>query len=136
MSRTKNICRGDIYYADLSPIIGSEQGGIRPVFIIQNDVGNRYSPTVIIAAITSRPKKSLPTHVDIGRTKGILKSSVVLLEQLRTIDRRRLLDCLGSVPTETIEQIDIALKISVGLAPALLYSEGGSPCRKLPLSKT
>ncbi|MEG0050417.1 MAG: type II toxin-antitoxin system PemK/MazF family toxin [Clostridia bacterium] len=115
--------RGDIYYADLSPAVGSEQNGIRPVCVLQNDIGNRYSPTVIVAAVTSSPKKPLPTHVDIGQTKGILKSSVVLLEQLRTIDRSRLRQRIGRVRRETLSQIDEALKISVGLAPAFSQSK-------------
>lgn len=112
------ILRGELYYADLSPTVGSEQGGIRPILILQNDVGNRHSPTIIVAAVTASPKKPLPTHVAIGSTKGISKSSVVLLEQLRTIDRSRLGSYIGRVSGESLSQIDEALKISVGLAPA------------------
>ena len=93
-----NIKRGDIYYADLSPVVGSEQGGLRPVLIIQNDVGNKYSPTVIAAAITSRMEKSkLPTHIDLYAEKvGLAKDSVVLLEQVRTIDKQRLKEKMGT----------------------------------------
>lgn len=114
-----DIYRGEVYFADLSPVIGSEQGGIRPVLVLQNNIGNRYSPTIIVAAITARYKKSLPTHVAIGGAKGISKNSMVLLEQLRTIDRTRLGGYIGKVSGESLFQIDEALKISVGLAPAL-----------------
>ena len=91
--------RGDIYYADLSPVVGSEQGGIRPVLIVQNDIGNRYSPTVIAAAITSqREKAKLPTHIEVcGESCGLAKNSVVLLEQIRTIDKRRLKEHMGTL---------------------------------------
>lgn len=112
-----NIRRGDIYYADLRPVIGSEQGGIRPVLIIQNDVGNRHSPTVICAAITSKMNKAkLPTHVEIeaGRYQ-IVKDSVILLEQLRTIDKKRLKDWVCHVDYELLERVDKALKISLEL---------------------
>lgn len=112
------IYRGELYFADLSPVIGSEQGGVRPVLALQNNIGNRYSPTIIVAAITAQYKKPLPTHVPIGGTKGINKSSVVLLEQLRTIDRTRLGGYIGRVNGENLSQIDEALKIGVGLAPA------------------
>ena len=98
--------RGDIYYADLSPVVGSEQGGIRPVLIIQNDVGNRYSPTVICAAITSRMNKAkLPTHIEIdSRRCQIMKDSVILLEQIRTIDKQRLKDMIGHLDKEQNEK--------------------------------
>lgn len=111
--------RGEIYYADLSPVVGSEQGGIRPVLIVQNDVGNRYSPTVIAAAITSkRSKAKLPTHIDIRAEEcGLTKDSVVLLEQIRTIDKQRLKSCVGLLPAETLEAVDTALKVSFGLIP-------------------
>ena len=111
--------RGDIYYADLSPVVGSEQGGIRPVLMIQNDVGNRYSPTVIAAAITSQcGKAKLPTHISVpAAVCGLTKDSVVLLEQIRTIDKRRLRDCMGEVPAELMKQVDHALEISFGLIP-------------------
>lgn len=109
--------RGDIYYADLSPVIGSEQGGIRPVLILQNDTGNKYSPTVIIAAITSRINKAkLPTHVEISSEEyGLSKDSVILLEQVRTIDKRRLKDKIGHISDELMEQVNNGLKISLGL---------------------
>ena len=112
-----NIKRGDIYYADLSPVVGSEQGGIRPVLIVQNDVGNRYSPTVIAAAITSRQSKTkLPTHIPIEATGcGLTKDSVVLLEQIRTLDKRRLKEKMGSVDHRAMKEINQALSVSFGL---------------------
>jgi len=115
--RTVNIKRGDIYYADLSPVVGSEQGGIRPVLIVQNDVGNRYSPTVIAAAITSRMGKTkLPTHIDIYADRvGLAKDSVVLLEQVRTIDKQRLGEKMGHLDAETMNAVDDAISISLGL---------------------
>jgi mRNA interferase MazF len=111
------IKRGDIYYADLRPVVGSEQGGIRPVIIIQNDVGNRHSPTVICAAITSKMNKAkLPTHVELDCSKcDIVKDSVILLEQLRTIDKKRLKDKVGHVDGEIIEKVDQALRVSLEL---------------------
>lgn len=116
------IHRGDIFYADLSPCVGSEQGGVRPVLIVQNNMGNRYSPTVIAAAITSRTDKSrLPTHVSIGKSvHGLHKDSTVLLEQIRTIDRIRLKEHIGSLDNTYMEQINEALEISMGLTPAFL----------------
>src|SRR3712207_2727230 len=109
--------RGDIFYADLSPVVGSEQGGIRPVIIIQNDMGNRHSPTVIISAITSQiDKAKLPTHVEISSEEyGLNKDSVVLLEQIRTLDKRRLKEKIGHMSDKDMVQVDRALKISVGL---------------------
>ena len=109
--------RGEIYYADLSPVVGSEQGGIRPVLIVQNDIGNRHSPTVIAAAITSRRDKAkLPTHIDVqAATCGLTKDSVVLLEQIRTLDKRRLKDRMGSLDRPSMHQVDEALQISFGL---------------------
>lgn len=109
--------RGDIYYADLSPVIGSEQGGVRPVVIIQNDVGNRYSPTVIAAAITSQHNKAkLPTHINVGAQGcGLAKDSVVLLEQVRTIDKQRLGEKMGTLDNGAMTQIDKALSVSFGL---------------------
>lgn len=109
--------RGDIYYADLSPVVGSEQGGVRPVLIVQNDVGNRYSPTVIAAAITSQREKSkLPTHIEIdSHTCGLSKDSVVLLEQVRTIDKKRLKERMGRLDDGSMGAIDQALSISFGL---------------------
>ena len=109
--------RGDIYYADLSPVVGSEQGGIRPVLIIQNDVGNRYSPTVICAAITSRMNKAkLPTHMEIdSRRCQIMKDSVILLEQIRTIDKQRLKDMIGHLDKERMRSVDEAIRVSLAL---------------------
>lgn len=114
---TTIVRRGDIYYADLSPVVGSEQGGIRPVIIIQNDIGNRYSPTVIVAAITSQINKAkLPTHVEISSEEyGLNKDSVVLLEQVRTLDKRRLKEKIGRMTDEDMEKVDIALRISLDL---------------------
>ncbi len=111
------IKRGDIYYADLSPVVGSEQGGVRPVLIIQNDVGNKYSPTVIAAAITSKMgKNKLPTHIDISADRvGLQKDSVVLLEQVRTIDKKRLGEKMGHLDAETMTAVNNALGISFGL---------------------
>ena len=112
-----NIKRGDIYYADLSPVIGSEQGGLRPVLIVQNDIGNRYSPTVIAAAITSRMTKSkLPTHIDLtANNVGLAKDSVILLEQIRTIDKRRLREHMGHLDDKQMQQVDDAIAVSFGL---------------------
>ena len=109
--------RGDIYYADLSPVVGSEQGGIRPVLIIQNDIGNKHSPTVICAAITSRMNKAkLPTHVEISsRDYGVVKESVVLLEQIRTIDKQRLKEYVCRVDNKLMKKVDEALLISLML---------------------
>ena len=108
--------RGDIYYADLSPVIGSEQGGVRPVLIIQNDVGNRYSPTVIAAAITSQQEKSnLPTHIKINASCGLAKDSIVLLEQVRTIDKQRLKEKMGALDVPSMDKVDRALSVSFGL---------------------
>lgn len=112
-----NIRRGDIYYADLSPVVGSEQGGVRPVLIVQNDIGNRFSPTVIAAAITSqKDKTNLPTHIELNAGKtGLLKDSVVLLEQVRTIDKHRLKEKMGIVDDNDMYKIDEAIQISLGL---------------------
>ena len=111
------IKRGDVFYADLSPVVGSEQGGVRPVLVIQNDIGNKYSPTVIIAAITSQINKAkLPTHVEItGQEYGLPKDSVILLEQIRTIDKKRLREKVGRFDQEMMNYVDDALNISVGL---------------------
>ena len=112
-----SVKRGDIYYADLSPVIGSEQGGLRPVLIIQNDVGNRYSPTVIAAAITSRMGKTrLPTHIDIYADKvGLAKDSVVLLEQIRTLDKQRLKEKMGHLDDGMMNEVNNAIAVSFGL---------------------
>ena len=114
--------RGDIFYADLSPVIGSEQGGLRPVLIIQNDVGNKYSPTVIAAAITSKTGKTkLPTHIDVLRSEdserdyGLARDSVILLEQIRTIDKRRLKEHMGHLDTITMQKVNTAISVSFGL---------------------
>lgn len=111
------IKRGDIFYADLSPVVGSEQGGIRPVLIIQNNTGNKYSPTTIVAAITSKIRKAkLPTHVELPKgTTKLYKNSVILLEQLRTIDRRRLKEKIDHLDVATMEKVNEALEISLGL---------------------
>lgn len=109
--------RGDIYYADLSPVVGSEQGGVRPVLIVQNDVGNKFSPTVIAAAITSQhDKANLPTHIEVNaENTGLLKDSVVLLEQVRTIDKHRLKEKMGRLDKTSMQQVNQALSISFGL---------------------
>ena len=112
-----SIKRGDIYYADLSPVVGSEQGGLRPVLIIQNDIGNRYSPTVIAAAITSRLSKTrLPTHIDVFADRvGLVKDSVILLEQVRTLDKRRLKEKMGHLDDGVMAEVNRAIAVSVGL---------------------
>ncbi|AQX56323.1 type II toxin-antitoxin system PemK/MazF family toxin [Priestia flexa] len=109
--------RGDVYFADLSPVVGSEQGGVRPVLVIQNDIGNRFSPTVIVAAITAQIQKAkLPTHVEINAKKyGFERDSVILLEQIRTIDKQRLTDKITHLDDEMMDRVDDALQISVGL---------------------
>lgn len=111
------IKRGDIFYADLSPVVGSEQGGLRPVLIIQNDVGNRYSPTVIAAAITSRMGKTrLPTHIDIyAERAGLARDSVILLEQIRTLDKRRLKERMGHLDETVMNRVNAAIAVSFGL---------------------
>ncbi len=111
------IKRGDIFYADLSPVIGSEQGGIRPVLIVQNDIGNKYSPTVIASAITSQINKAkLPTHIELSaKDYGLPKDSVILLEQIRTIDKKRLREKIGHLDDELMEKVNDALTVSFGL---------------------
>lgn len=111
--------RGDIYYADLSPVVGSEQGGVRPVLIVQNNVGNRHSPTVIAAAITSQINKAkMPTHIELGaRSFGLTKDSIVLTEQIRTLDKRRLREKMGSLDEAYMSRVDEALAVSFGLEP-------------------
>ncbi|MBR4745406.1 MAG: type II toxin-antitoxin system PemK/MazF family toxin [Clostridia bacterium] len=118
MVESQEIKRGDLYYADLSPVVGSEQGGIRPVLIIQNDVGNKYSPTVIAAAITSKINKArIPTHIELkSDVYGLPKDSVVLLEQLRTLDKRRLTEKIGKLDALAMANVDTALLISLGFA--------------------
>ncbi|WP_409293196.1 type II toxin-antitoxin system PemK/MazF family toxin [Peribacillus sp. SCS-26] len=109
--------RGDVYFADLSPVVGSEQGGTRPVLVIQNDIGNRFSPTVIVAAITAQIQKAkLPTHVEINAKRyGFERDSVILLEQIRTIDKQRLTDKITHLDDEMMKKVDDALQISLGL---------------------
>lgn len=122
-----SIKRGDIFYADLSPVIGSEQGGLRPVLIIQNDVGNKYSPTVIAAAITSKTGKAkLPTHIEIyAAATGLIKDSVILLEQIRTLDKRRLKEKTGHLTAAKMSEVDNAIAVSLSLmeatAPSVVY---------------
>lgn len=115
-----SVKRGDIFYADLSPVVGSEQGGLRPVLIVQNDVGNKYSPTVIAAAITSQiGKTKLPTHIDVfADTYGLAKDSVILLEQIRTIDKKRLKEKMGHLDDALMSRVDDAISISFGLPSA------------------
>ncbi|KRG09409.1 MULTISPECIES: type II toxin-antitoxin system PemK/MazF family toxin [Bacillaceae] len=112
-----SVKRGDVYFADLSPVVGSEQGGVRPVLVLQNDIGNRFSPTVIIAAITAQIQKAkLPTHVEIDAEKyGFERDSVLLLEQIRTVDKQRLTDKITHLDEEMMEKVDEALQISLGL---------------------
>ena len=112
-----SVKRGEIYYADLSPVVGSEQGGVRPVLIVQNDVGNRHSTTVIAAAITrKREKNRLPTHIELQAEKcGLAKDSIVLLEQIRTIDKKRLKDKTGELDLRSMDKVNTALSISFGL---------------------
>ena len=117
-----SVKRGDIFYADLSPVVGSEQGGVRPVLIVQNDTGNRHSPTVIAAAITSQTGKAkLPTHIELSaRSYGLPKDSVVLLEQIRTLDKKRLREKMGKLVDKLMHQVDSAIAVSFGLHPEQL----------------
>ncbi len=112
-----SVKRGEIYYADLSPVVGSEQGGVRPVLIVQNDMGNKHSPTVIAAAITSqRDKSKLPTHIEVPAQEcGLSKNSIILLEQIRTIDKRRLKEKMGMLDERSMNQVNNALSVSFGL---------------------
>lgn len=113
-----DIKRGELYYADLSPVVGSEQGGVRPVLVVQNDVGNKYSPTVIAAAVTSKINKAkLPTHIELpSNSYGLQKDSVILLEQIRTLDKRRLKERIGELSETTMTRVDKAILISLGFA--------------------
>mgnify|MGYP001102469083 FL=1 len=113
-----DIKRGELYYADLSPVVGSEQGGVRPVLVVQNDVGNKYSPTVIAAAVTSKINKAkLPTHIELpSNSYGLQKDSVILLEQIRTLDKRRLKERIGELNETTMTRVDKAILISLGFA--------------------
>ena len=112
------IKRGELYYADSSPVVGSEQGGIRPVLVVQNDVGNKYSPTVIAAAVTSKINKAkLPTHIELpSESYGLVRDSVILLEQIRTLDKRRLKERIGELNEATMSKVDKAILISLGFA--------------------
>lgn len=135
-----NIKRGDIFYADLSPVVGSEQGGLRPVLIVQNDIGNKYSPTVIAAAITSRMGKTkLPTHIDVSRSLnmgadglGLAKDSVILLEQIRTLDKQRLKEKMGHLDETLMKKVNDAITISFGLTRAENISEQAEIVADLP----
>ena len=111
----RNVRRGDIYHADLDPVFGSEQGGYRPVLVIQNNIGNKYSPTVIVAAITSKEKMKLPTHIAVPEMEGLEKDSVVLLEQLRTLDKRRLENYVCTLDRTEMEKINKAIRRSTGI---------------------
>ena len=117
-----SVKRGDIFYADLSPVVGSEQGGVRPVLIVQNDTGNRHSPTVIAAAITSQTGKArLPTHISLAALScGLPKDSVILLEQIRTLDKRRLRERMGKVDGTVMQRVDAAIAVSFGLSSSRL----------------
>jgi mRNA interferase MazF len=116
-NREQIIKRGELYFADLSPVIGSEQGGVRPVLIVQTDIGNKYSPTVIAAAVTSQINKAkLPTHIELrAGDYGLVKDSVILLEQIRTLDKRRLQERIGVLGTDILQRVNRALLISLGL---------------------
>ena len=120
-----NVRRGDIYYADLSPVVGSEQGGLRPVLIVQNDIGNRYSPTVIAAAITSRTTKNkLPTHIEVYADRnGLVRDSVILLEQIRTLDKTRLREKMGHLDEAAMTRVNEALGVSFGLDSAAVHDD-------------
>jgi mRNA interferase MazF len=120
--------RGDIFYADLSPVVGSEQGGIRPVLIVQNDVGNKFSPTVIAAAITSQKYKTdLPTHIKVNADgSGLARDSIVLLEQVRTLDKRRLKERMGNLETRDMQRVDRALSVSLGITASGVAQAGNS----------
>lgn len=119
-----DIYRGEIYYADLSPVVGSEQGGVRPVLVLQNDVGNKYSPTVIVAAITSKLSKAkLPTHIELDKDKyNLPKDSVVLLEQLRTLDKQRLKEKVSELDEKMMQRVEVATMISLGITMWCLFN--------------
>lgn len=118
------IKRGELYYADLSPVVGSEQGGVRPILIVQNDTGNKYSPTIIAAAVTSQlGKAKLPTHIELSAHEyGLAKNSVVLLEQIRTLDKRRLKERIGELSATTMKKVNTALLISLGFSTEIKSS--------------
>lgn len=119
------IKRGELYYADLSPVVGSEQGGIRPILIVQNDTGNKYSPTIIAAAVTSQLSKAkLPTHIELAANEfGLTKNSVILLEQIRTLDKRRLKERIGELSPTTMQKVNTALLISLGFGDNIISSK-------------
>ncbi|MBQ8310265.1 MAG: type II toxin-antitoxin system PemK/MazF family toxin [Clostridia bacterium] len=133
-----SVKRGDIYYADLSPVVGSEQGGLRPVLIVQNDIGNRYSPTVIAAAITSRMSKAkLPTHIDIfAEEVGLSNASVILLEQIRTLDKRRLKEKMGHLEDDFMNHVNTAIAISFGLGSPEQDAAARAMMQHLPYART
>ena len=133
-----SIRRGDIYYADLSPVVGSEQGGLRPVLIVQNDIGNKYSPTVIAAAITSKMSKAkLPTHIDIyAADVGLQKNSVILLEQIRTLDKRRLKEKMGHLDDAMMQNVNTAIAISFGLGTPEEDAQARAMMGRLPELRT
>ncbi len=109
------IKRGELYYADLSPVVGSEQGGVRPILVVQNDIGNKYSPTIIAAPITSQINKAkLPTHIEVDTSCGLQKDSVILAEQLRTLDKKRLKDKIGTIDNKAMQKVNNALLVSLG----------------------
>ena len=119
-----NIKRGDIYYADLSPVVGSEQSGIRPILVIQNDIGNKFSPTIIGVPITSRAKINMPTHIAIeGNRYGLDKDSIILAEQIRTLDKSRLKEKVGRLDKKVLEQVKKAIEISCGLRGKISFEE-------------
>ena len=119
-----NIKRGDIYYADLSPVVGSEQSGVRPILVIQNDIGNKFSPTIIGVPITSKAKISMPTHIAIeGKKYGLDKDSIILAEQIRTLDKSRLKDKVGKLDKQVLEQVKKAIEISCGLRGKISFEE-------------
>lgn len=136
--RMNTVKRGDIFYADLSPVVGSEQGGLRPVLIIQNDIGNRYSPTVIAAAITSRVSKThLPTHIDIYADQvGLAKDSVILLEQIRTLDKRRLKEKMGHLDDRVMDTVNTAIAISFGLGTPRQDAEARAMMQRVSMEHT
>ena len=119
-----NVKRGDIYYADLSPVVGSEQSGVRPILVIQNDIGNKYSPTIIGVPITSKTKVKMPTHIEIhGNNYGLDKDSVILAEQIRTLDKSRLKDRVGRLDKKTLDKVKRAIEISCGLRCKMKFEE-------------
>lgn len=118
------VLRGDIFYADLSPVVGSEQSGVRPILVVQNDIGNKYSPTIIAVAITSKIKNKMPTHIEIDGSKyGLDKKSVILAEQIRTLDKKRLKEKVGVLDKNTLDKVKHAIEISCGLRGDVSFEE-------------